>query len=48
MTKGNDGSQKHRVYSSESEASHLPRVKPSSRNALGDEDKQMGLKPMSQ
>lgn len=48
MTMGNDGNQKHRVYSSESEESHLPGVKPSSRKALGDEDKQMGLKPMSQ
>lgn len=47
MTKENDSSQKHKMYFSGSEESHLTGVNPSSRKALGDEDKYMVSKPMS-
>ena len=43
----NDGNQKHKVYFSGKEESHLAGINLSNRKELGDEDKQMGLKPIS-
>lgn len=47
MTKGgNDGNQKPKVYFSGNEDSRLYGVNLSTRKELGDEDKQMGLRPI--
>lgn len=43
----NDGNQKHKVYFSGKEESHLAGINLSDRKELGDEDKQMGLKPIN-
>lgn len=43
----NDGNQKHKVYFSGKEESHLAGINLPNRKELGDEDKQMGLKPIN-